>query len=121
MRGQKKTPKVPGFMRVVVAANVARLLDHHYSHIASKTGRQLALAKDTKLGLGTIQRVMGREVGASLDNLEAIANALQISLYQLMLPSLDAKNPQLVKGATKEEERLYRLWRQSRGQEEVTP
>lgn len=114
MKGEKKTPKVPGFQRVVVGANVGRLLDYHYRHLPNVTQRQRQLAKDSGVGFGTIQRIMKQKVGASLDNLESIANAMQIQMYQLMLPSLDVKNPQVVKGASHAEELLYRRWRQSR-------
>src|SRR3954464_4553145 len=93
VRGEKKTPKTPGFMRVVVAANVGRLLDHHYRHLPTLTQRQRALAKDCGVGFGTVQRIMKHEVGASLDNIESICDALQVQLYQLLLPSLDARNP----------------------------
>lgn len=113
MKGEKKTPKTPGFMRVVVGANVTRLLDHHYRHLPNVTQRQRALAKDSGVGFGTIQRIMKREVGASLDNLETISDALQVSVYQLMLPSLDAKNPQVVQGATEAEQRMYRSWKRT--------
>lgn len=113
MKGQKKTPKIPGFMRVVVGANVTKLLDHHYSHLQNVTQRQRALAKDSGVGFGTIQRIMQRKVGASLDNIESIADALQVSVYQLMLPSLDPKNPQVVQGATEAEKLMYRNWKRT--------
>jgi transcriptional regulator with XRE-family HTH domain len=111
MKGQKKTPKVPGFMRVVVGANIGRLLDHHYQRFPNVTRRQKELARDSGIAFSTVQRIMKREVGASLDNLESLADAFQVSVYQLMLPSLDVKNPQVVKGATEAEQRLYRIWR----------
>lgn len=100
-------------MRVVVSANLKRLLDHHYKHLANLTQRQRALAADCKVGFGTIQRICKAEVGASLDNLEAVADALHVQLYQLLLPSLDVRNPQIVQGATEAEQRLYRLWKRT--------
>jgi transcriptional regulator with XRE-family HTH domain len=100
-------------MRVVVGANVAKLLDYHYRHLANVTQRQRALAKDSGVGFGTIQRIMQRKVGASLDNIESISDALQVSVYQLMLPSLDAKNPQVVQGATEAEKLMYRNWKRT--------
>lgn len=113
MKGQPKTKKAPGFMRRVVGANIARLLDHHYRHLPNVTQKQRALAKDSGIGFGTIQRIMKEEVGASIDNIESIADSLQISVYQLMLPSLDVKNPQVVNGASEAEQRLYRSWKRS--------
>ena len=104
-------------MRVVVGANVARLLDHHYSHLPNVTARVKELAKDSGIGHGTVQRIMDRKVGASLDNIEALANAFSVSVYQLMLPSLDVRNPQVVKGATEEEKRMYSRWKSGRQSE----
>lgn len=114
MKGEKKSPKVPGFMRVVVGANVSKLLDHHYNHLPNITQRLRTLAKDSGIGYGTIQRIIDCKVGASLDNIEAIADALQVSVYQLMLPSLNVDNPQVVQGATEAEKALYRHWKRQR-------
>lgn len=111
MKGQKKTPKAPGFMRLVVGQNVKKLLDYHYAHLPNITQRQRALAKDSKIGFGTVQRICKGEVGASLDNLEEIAMSLQVQLYQLVLSSLDVKNPQVVQGASEAEKRAYAIWR----------
>lgn len=114
MKGEKKTPKAPGLTRQVVARNVARLLEYHYSHLPTVTQRQRELAKDCGVGFGTIQRMMKGEVGSSIDNIEAVALALQVAVYQVMLSTLDVKNPQVVKGASEDEQRLYRLWRRGK-------
>jgi transcriptional regulator with XRE-family HTH domain len=114
MKGEKKTPKAPGLTRQVVARNVARLLEYHYGHLPTLTAQQRALAKDTGLGFGTIQRMTKGAVGASIDNIEQVALALQVSVYQLVLSTLDIKNPQVVKGASEDEQRLYRLWRRGK-------
>lgn len=117
MGRNKKTPKVPGFMRHVVAVNVRRRMDHVFSDSPNKP---LALARKTGdpgkggLSLSTVQRILGEQSGASLDNLEAVATALDLSLYQLMIPALDIENPQIVVGAMKDEERMYRTWRKER-------
>lgn len=114
MKGERKTPKAPGLTRQVLARNVARLLDYHYAHLPNVTQRQRDLAKDSGVGFGTIQRMMKGEVGSSIDNIEAVGLALQVSVYQLVLSTLDVKNPQVVKGASEDEQRLYRLWRQGK-------
>lgn len=77
----------------------------------------MALAKDAGVSLSTIQRVLSKESGASLDNIEAIAAAFDVSVYQLLIPSLDILNPQVVQGAVKNEERMYRQWK--RGEERL--
>src|SRR5688572_23412544 len=110
MKTGPKKRKVPGFMREVLAQNISKLMQHHYRDTPNKP---LRLAKEAGVSLSTVQRLINKETGASLDNIEAIASAFQLSSYQLMLPALDPKNPQVVRGATKDEERLYRLWKQT--------
>lgn len=110
MKGQTKTPKVPGFMRHILAVNVARLMEVHY---AAYSNRPKQLAKDAHVSLSTVQRIVAGSTGANLDGIEAIANAFDLSAYQLLIPNLDPANAQVVHGATKEEERLYRRWKRT--------
>lgn len=105
MKGKKKTPKVAGFMRGVLAENVLKLMAHHYKE---STNRPMALAKDAQVSLSTIQRIISKETGASLDNIEAVAGVFHLSVYQIMVPSLDPSNPPVIKGAMQNEQRLYR-------------
>lgn len=107
MKGQKKRPKVAGIMRQVLGRNVKALMNRHYSEHANKPK---ALAKAAGVSLSTVQRIIAAEIGASLDNIEAIALALDASTYQLLIPALDAKNPQVVKGAEFAEQRLYKMY-----------
>lgn len=85
-------------------------MDKHYHLVANKPG---AVAKDAGVSLSTVQRIMSAQVGASLDNIEAIANVFDLSAYQMLIPELDVSNPQIVHGASKAEERAYRLWKKS--------
>jgi hypothetical protein len=105
MNGKKKTPKVAGIMRHVLARNVRKLMEHHFSE---SSNRPKSLAKAAGLSLSTVQRMIAAENGASLDNIESVALALQVSPYQLLIAVLDIKNPQVVKGATEAEHRFYR-------------
>lgn len=116
MKGKKKTPKAPGFMRHIVAENVRELMNLKFPEAGDKPkALSLATGKPGEGGLSksTIQRVLAAEIGASLDNLEAIADALDVSLYQLLIPALEVRNPQVVHGATKNEERMYKQWRKA--------
>lgn len=106
-----KREKVPGFMREVLADNVKRLMEHHY---AASSNQPKALAKDADVSLSTVQRILGKKTGATLDNIESIATAFHLSVYQIMVPALHIENPQVIKGATLDEERLYRNWKRSR-------
>jgi hypothetical protein len=100
-------------MRQVLAQNVSALMEIHYRGSSNKPK---ALAADAGVSLSTIQRMLDLEAGASMDTIEAVAGAFQLSSYQLLVPGLNAGNPQVVKGATKEEERLYRMWQLRRSQ-----
>jgi transcriptional regulator with XRE-family HTH domain len=111
MNGKKKTPKVPGFMRAVLAENVRALMDAHYRESSNKPK---ALSKDAGVSLSTVQRILSKEVGATIDNIEAISQVFDMSVYQLLLPHLSVTNPQVVTGALKNEELMYRRWRQER-------
>jgi transcriptional regulator with XRE-family HTH domain len=114
MKGKKKAQKLPGLYRLIVAVNVAALMKIHFSE---SRNRPVALSKATGaqgqggLSKSTVQRVLTGEIGVNLETLEAIAEALQVMPYQLLIPALDAGNPQIVKGATEAEKRLYRSWK----------
>lgn len=114
MKGKKKTPKVAGFMRHIVADNIRQLMNARFKESGNKP-KALSLATgkpgEGGLSLSTVQRILAEETGATLDNLEAIADALDVSLYQLLIPALNAESPQIVQGAVKNEERMYKQWR----------
>lgn len=71
-------------------------------------------AKAAGVSLSTVQRILKEESGATLDNIEALAAAFDLSAYQLLIPELSPANPQLVAEATAAEKRLYRRWQQAR-------
>lgn len=99
-------------MRQVLAQNVENLLAYHYSDYPNVTQRMKALQTKHGVPWTTVQRIIKKENGGNLETLEALALAFELSPYQLLLPSLNAKNPQIVRGATKDEQRLYRQWAQ---------
>lgn len=98
-------------MRSVLAANVRRLMAHHFAGNSNPTK---ALATKAGLALSTVQRVLKGENGATLDNIESIALAFDLSAYQLLAPEIDPTNPPVIKGATEAERRLYANWRNAR-------
>ena len=100
-------------MRTILAANLALLADQHYASMPNLTARQKHLAKEAGVSFSTVQRIMKAETGASLDNIEVLAAVFDLSAYQLLLPNLCSKNPQVVQGATKDEQRLYAMWRKA--------
>lgn len=86
-----------------------------HRHFSMSSNKPKALAISAKVSLSTVQRIIAAEVGASLDNIEAIAGVFDVSTYQLLVPNLNIDNPQVIKGATKDEERLYDAWRRGKG------
>lgn len=109
--GSTRKRKVPGFWRSILAQNLSVLIEHRYSGSAN---RPMQTAKAAGVSLSTVQRILKEESGATLDNIEALAAAFDLSAYQLLIPELSPANPQLVAEATAAEKRLYRRWQQAK-------
>lgn len=110
-KGKTRRKKTPSSLRNVIKQNVDALAKEVFPKAenvpvaiaeASKGARVNALIKST------VQRIMAGTTSATLEQLEGLAHALNVSTYQLLIPELDAKNPQVAKGATLEEQGLYR-------------
>ena len=74
---------------------------------AESTNRPMDLAKKAGISLSSVQRVLSASAGASIDTIENLALALDVSPYQLIIPDLNISNPQVVNGASAAEKRLY--------------
>lgn len=70
--------------------------------------RSSADAEADRVTKSTVQRIMAGEASATLEQLDRLAKALDLLPYQLLIPDLDPNNPQVVAGATMEEQELYR-------------
>lgn len=82
-----KSRKVPAAMvRAVVAANIESRMELRY---AESTNKPMDLAEDAHISLSTVQRILGRQLGASIDTLGLIANALDCSVLELLIPTND--------------------------------
>lgn len=87
--GRPKTPKIPGRLRAVFAANLERALERHYPGASDKAA---ALEEDLRnagstLTDSSIRRYLRAETGPSLDNIEAIADALGMTVHDLLAPA----------------------------------
>lgn len=98
-------------MRSVLAANVRRLMEHHF---AGDRNQPKSLAKKAGITLSSVQRALSAENAATLDTIESLALAFDLSVYQLLAPEIDPANPATIKGATEAERRLYANWRNAR-------
>lgn len=73
-------------LRAVLGRNVASLRDQRYSRLENETLRNKALAHAAETSISQIQRVIKGEVGASIDILDALAIALDVSVCDLLTP-----------------------------------
>lgn len=106
MARKPKTPKLPTVTRKILGNNVELLMRREYR---GYTNMPEELAKNAGTSQSTIERIIAAQIGTSVDTVERIAKALGVSVYQLFIPNLSPANPQVVKGATLEEERLYSM------------
>ena len=104
-----KSPKVPGPLRRVVAANVSLMIQVEFR---ASPNKPKALAMLAGVSRSTIERIMAGGVGADLETLEKVAAGLNLIPYQLFIPNLDVKSPQVAKGAMPGEHKAYRGVRQ---------
>lgn len=111
MKGKPKSRKIPGFMRFVLAENVSKLMNRAYKESRNKPK---ALSLDAGVSLSTIQRILEMKSGATLDSIEQVASAFDLSTYQVLIPGLDIDAPPIVPGALQSEKTKYRRWQQKK-------
>lgn len=106
-KGKTRRRKTPSRLRAVIAINVA-----NRAALQFKGHPNIPVAiKDASGGVfskSTVQRIMDAKVGTSLEQLDGLARALDLAPYQLLMENLDARNPQVVKGAMVDDQALYR-------------
>lgn len=108
--GRTRRPKVPSQLRKVIARNVLLRADALYGekpNIPEAIVEASHPSKRERLARSLVQNIMAGKTGTSVDNLEKLARALELLPYQLLIPSLDAHNPQVAKGALPGEEKAY--------------
>lgn len=99
-----KAPKTPGVMRAVLGANVRSLADHVFS---ASPDRIRELVRHSGVSRAQVYRILSGDTGATIDIIEQLALALDVQVYQLLVPNLDPDNPQVIKGASAAERQLY--------------
>ena len=78
----KKAPKVSGNLRRTFAENVKQMMEVAYPLSRNKP---MSLARAAGISLSSVQRATSGETAPNLDTVEAIATALRITAYQLMI------------------------------------
>lgn len=106
-KGKTRRRKTPSRLRAVIAINVINRAvkvfpKHPNLPVAIKEAAGNSFSKST------VQRILDAKVGTSLEQLDALARALELAPYQLLIQNLDPANPQVAKGASVDEQQLYR-------------
>jgi hypothetical protein len=110
-KGKTRRRKNPSPMRETIARNVllrARIIFPLSKNLPQSIRERSADSDQDRLVLSHIKRILKSETSVSLEQIDKLARALDLTSYQLLIPDLDPKNPQVVKGATADEQSLYR-------------
>lgn len=83
-KGTKKRKIPAAISRAVVAANIESRMELRF---ADSTNKPMDLAEAAHISLSSVQRILGRQLGASIDTLELVANALECSVVELFIPT----------------------------------
>lgn len=105
---KRKALKEPGFMRSVLATNVAAVMELRLPGYPDKIRE---LARRAGMSRSSVQRMVQGQHGASVDLIERVAAALGVAAYQLLVPGLDASDPQVIEGAADAQVKAYRQWK----------
>ena len=78
----------------IIAENLAAaMLDRHMVNPVNGQPSQSALARKAHVDQRTVGRILNREQSPTIEMLEKLAHALDLDAWQMMIPSLDPKNP----------------------------
>lgn len=107
---QTRRKKVPSPLRKVIAGNVLAR-----AAVQFKTSPNVALSIRTashptaseRISVSHVRTIMKGRTSVTLEQLDALARALELQPYQLLFPRLDPENPQVAKGAAPGEDQVY--------------
>jgi transcriptional regulator with XRE-family HTH domain len=95
-------------LRSVVGANIARLMESRPTLNSNPK-----LSAKSGVGIATISRIINGETAATLDTLSMLAQAFKVTPWQLLVPNLDATNPQILQSISPKEAELYKRLRET--------
>lgn len=93
---------MPKNLSKIIAGNLAALMD---SREDLNTIAKVAAA--ARVGVATVHRVRRAEGACATDTLEAIARAFDLDAWQLLIPSIDPRNPPALRAMNASEAELY--------------
>lgn len=108
----KDDPHAEHALRSLVGANISRLMQSR-----PKLNSNPKLGARSGIGVATISRVINGETAATLDTLAKLAAAFDLAPWQLLVPNLDATNPQILQSISPKEADLYKRLRETIAQE----
>lgn len=77
--------------RTILSENLKALMATHPGLDTCK-----AIAKAGGPSNGTVERILNSKVGASIDQLDLLANIYELEPWQLLVPGLDPTNPPIL-------------------------
>jgi hypothetical protein len=70
-------------MRKILAQNIDWLMEQRYP---DNPNRPLALAKEARVSLSSVQRTLSGQTGASVDTVEVFAKVFGVAAFDLLIP-----------------------------------
>lgn len=104
MTGKKVRPDVKG----IVGANVKALVDARHKDMA-------AACEHLKIKETQLKRIIAGRHAVTMTTVERIAAAYDLAAYQLLVPGLDPRNPQVLRKLSADEEKFYKMLEELRG------
>ena len=102
----------------ILASNLTALMAANKLRLG--TQKKVAAATGNRIDQKTVSRIKNAKVRVQIDTLAALAQAFDLEPYQLLVPNLNPKNPQVLRVLSPAEENLYRALEEAR-KPEVTP
>lgn len=95
-------------MQKVIAENVRALMQAGRNGLRTQAAvSEAARRSGHPLDQKSVSRVLKAANAPQADTIEAIARAFDLEPYQLLVPGLDPRNPQVLRMLSPSEERLY--------------
>ena len=88
--------------RKVLAQNLQRLMNSN-----PKLDSNPKLSKRAGVGVATLSRIMSMKTGANLDTITRLAGVFGMAPWQMLVPNLSPKNPQILRSSGAMEDALY--------------
>lgn len=104
-------------MERVLADNLRALMRHSATLPEDKrldTQDKVAKATGNAINQRTVSRILRAEHKVRIDTIAALAEAFDVAPYQLLIPGLNPRNPQVLRALSPAEERLYSALEEAR-------